>query len=298
MAYFNYIRTFITVYRTGSYGAAADHLNMTHPTVSKHIEALEHQLGKPLFKRHASNGGKSYKPTKAARDLARELSPHIDRIEEIYIATRGRTKDLTGSVHIGGLVEFAEMIVTNIIAFLTPHNIRSIVQYESADHWIDMLKDQTVDIAILPMPINSELIGYKEIITDPLMLVAHPDSIKHQERDILDLPYIAFSPELPCMKQYLAALSCNEETLKICAKAGSFRMIRNMLIQNRGFSIMPKCFVEEDLEQGILIDHNHISAPIYMRLYLAWNKNSMQKPRNIFVRDAILEAIKTAKKCQ
>ena len=297
MAYFNHIRTFITVYRTGSYGMAADQLNMTHPTVSKHIEALEHQLGKSLFKRNTVNTGKSYKPTKAARDLARDLSPHIDRIEEIYIATRGRTKDLKGSVHIGGLIEFAEISVTNIIASLMPHNIRSIVQYDSAEHWIDMLKDQAVDIAILPTPANSELIGYKEIITEPLALVAHPDIVKDHEGAVFDLPYIAFSPELPCMKQFLAALSCSEDSLKTCAKIGSFRMIRDMLIQKRGFSIIPRCFVEEDLKQGILVEHKHISAPIYMRLYLAWNKNSMQKPRNIFVRNAILEVVKTAKIC-
>ena len=87
MSYFPYLRTFLYVYRTGSYGNAANILNMTHPTVSKHVSVLEQQLGKPLFKR-TDNGGKTYKPTVVAKDLARELSPHIDRIEEIFTSTR------------------------------------------------------------------------------------------------------------------------------------------------------------------------------------------------------------------
>ena len=53
--------------------------------------------------------------------------------------------------------------------------------------------------------------------------------------------------------------------------------------------------MKEELEKGILFEANTDLPTVDMRLYLAWNKQSMQKPKNIFVRDAILETAKTYK---
>ena len=54
---------------------------------------------------------------------------------------------------------------------------------------------------------------------------------------------------------------------------------------------MPQSLVEKEIKDGIFVQYIPDPAPIYMRLYLAWNKNSMQKTRNIFVRDAILNSL-------
>lgn len=296
MAYFLYLRTFMNVYRSGSYGNAAETLNMSQPTISNHITSLEQQLGKPLFKR-TENGGKRYKPTKVARDLARELSPHIDRIEEIFISTRGHPKSLQGTVHIGGLTEFIERHLTHTITALMPENIRFIIQYEGADHWIDLLEEQSIDLAILPMPIYSEKISYKEFISDPLVMVAHSDFVNAGAplEYLLDLSFISYAPQLPCIQQFLASFPDTDNRLNTLATTSSFSMIKDMLLNKAGFSILPKPIVKEELEKGILFEANTDLPTVDMRLYLAWNKQSMQKPKNIFVRDAILETAKTYK---
>ena len=50
----NLVRTFVSVVETGSLAAAARQLNFSHPTVARHIQQLEAQLGLPLFERAAS----------------------------------------------------------------------------------------------------------------------------------------------------------------------------------------------------------------------------------------------------
>ena len=100
LTYFSYIRTFLYVYRTGSFGSAANALNMTQPTVSNHITALEQQLGKPLFRRGKSSG-KSYKATAFAKDLARELEPYVDKIETIFDASRNIADNTGTTVYLG-----------------------------------------------------------------------------------------------------------------------------------------------------------------------------------------------------
>ncbi|MEM8832925.1 MAG: LysR family transcriptional regulator [Pseudomonadota bacterium] len=282
----------MNVYRAGSYGNAANVLNMSQPTISNHISSLEQQLGKTLFRKDQSLG-KRYKPTKAANDLARELSPHIDRIEEIYISTRGHPKKAQGTVHIGGLTEFVETHVTHTISALMPENIRFIIQYDSPDQWIEMLEEQTLDMAILPMPINASMIDFKELIADQLVMVAHTDFIKAGAKldYLLDLPYIAYAPEFPCIKQFIAGLPISRSDLRVFTTTSSFRMIKDMLLSKSGFSIVPRSFVEDKIKSGEIFVANTDKDLINMRLYLAWNKLSMQKPKNIFVRDAILDSL-------
>lgn len=289
MAYFLYLRTFINVYRTGSYGNAADILNMTQPTISNHISSLEQQLGKPLFRRTA-NGGKTYKPTKVAHNLARDLSPHIDKIEEIYVSTRGDGQQTQGTVHIGGLTEFIETHMTPTITALMPENIRFVIQYDGAEHWLEHIEDQSVDMAILPMPIHSEMVAYKEFISEPLALVAHSDfvTVGAKLESLLQLSYISYSPELPCIKQFIAGLPVDSEHFRTNMTTSSFRMIKDMLLKRAGFSILPRSLVEKEIRDGFLFDAHVDFDPIYMRLYLAWNKNSIRKKKNIFVRDAML----------
>lgn len=292
MSHFTYLRTFLCVYRTGSYGNAANALNLTHPTVSQHIVILEQQLGKPLFKR-TENGGKSYKPTKVARELARELSPHIDKIEEIFSLVRGRSDELKGTVHIGGLSEFVETHLTDITTTLMPEDIHFVIQYEGSDQWSDALEEQATDISILPMPITSEMIGYRELFADPLVLVSHTNLCESDVNisSFVKLPYIAYAPELLSIKHFIAGLPIDDGALNVAMTTGSFRMIKDLLLKQAGFSIVPQSLVQEEIKNGILEQYVIDSAPIYMRLYLAWNKNSMQKPKNIFVRDAILDAL-------
>ncbi len=50
----NLVRTFVSVAEAGSLAAAAKQLGLAHPTVARHVQQLETQLGLPLFERSSS----------------------------------------------------------------------------------------------------------------------------------------------------------------------------------------------------------------------------------------------------
>ena len=50
----NLVRTFVSVVETGSLSGAARVLELAHPTVARHVQHLESQLGVALFDRRAS----------------------------------------------------------------------------------------------------------------------------------------------------------------------------------------------------------------------------------------------------
>lgn len=45
------LRTFLAVYRAGSITAAAGQVGLSQPTVTTQLQALERQVGRPLFER-------------------------------------------------------------------------------------------------------------------------------------------------------------------------------------------------------------------------------------------------------
>lgn len=65
------------VCRTGSTAAAAREMQLSQGTVSRLVQTLEVQLGRPLFVRHR----KRLNPTEAALDYARDISAALDLIQ-------------------------------------------------------------------------------------------------------------------------------------------------------------------------------------------------------------------------
>jgi DNA-binding transcriptional LysR family regulator len=287
MGYFAYLKTFVAVYRCGSHNKASDILGLTQPAISKHIAALEQQMGKQLFYR---DGPKRYEATEVAHALAKELAPHIDQIEQIFNASRANTSDLQGIVYIGGLCEFAEQHLTYTISALMPHNIQFVVQQEKGVDWRRLLDNQSLDMAIVPSVIDSEVIGYRELLTDDLVIAVPNQDKAAAIQDLEDLRYIAHNEDLPCIRHYLGNLPINHALLKQSASVGSFRLIKELILSGAGFSILPRQFIRDELQNGLLQEVLLDEELPRIRLYLAWNKFALRKPRTQFVRDAILES--------
>ncbi|MBB3610157.1 LysR family transcriptional regulator [Rhizobium sp. BK602] len=71
------LSAFEAVLRTGSTAAAARELDLTQGTVSRLIQTLEQQLGRPLFSRHKQK----LIPTEAAQAYGRDISRALDLIQ-------------------------------------------------------------------------------------------------------------------------------------------------------------------------------------------------------------------------
>ncbi len=92
----DHYRSFLAVARRGSLSAAARELELTQPTLGRHIAALEESLGTDLFTR--SQAG--LQPTRAAL----ELMPHAEAMaasaEAMQRAASGEAKDARGAVRL------------------------------------------------------------------------------------------------------------------------------------------------------------------------------------------------------
>jgi DNA-binding transcriptional LysR family regulator len=80
----NLIRTFVTIYETGSVSAAADRLHVSQPSISYTLKRLRGLLGEPLFRRTREG----MTPTHLATQLYEKFRNAVSEIEGAIESTR------------------------------------------------------------------------------------------------------------------------------------------------------------------------------------------------------------------
>ncbi|NKQ26788.1 LysR family transcriptional regulator, partial [Streptomyces galbus] len=75
----NLLRTFLAVYRSGSFTGAAQVLGLSQPTVTTQMRALERQTGRELFQRLP----RGVTPTAVADALAARIAPALDDLAAV-----------------------------------------------------------------------------------------------------------------------------------------------------------------------------------------------------------------------
>lgn len=287
MSYFNYLRTFVAVYRCGSHRKASEVLGLTQPAISKQIAALEIQIGKPLF--HKS-GPERFEPTLAGKKLAMEFMPHVDLIGQIFSTARDRASEVSGTIYIGGASDFIEHYLTGTIAKLIADDVSFIMQKDSGRDWIKLLESHMLDMAIVHQVIDAPSIGYREISTLGLVIAFNPDMLASAtSSNLVRLPYIAHAESSVSAEQLLPRMGLDMTYSKQVACVPNFHLMKELLLAGVGFCVIPRCLILEDLTVGTL-KTIPTSSQIPLCFYLAWNNYAMQQPRQRFVRDAIVES--------
>jgi molybdate transport repressor ModE-like protein len=108
----NLVRTFVSVVEAGSLSGAARKLGLAHPTVARHVQQLEAQLGVTLFERSA--GGLKLNDAGARlADVAVRMRQEAKTLESVGESVRSET---TGRVRI----TIAELLADLLPELLTP----------------------------------------------------------------------------------------------------------------------------------------------------------------------------------
>ncbi len=144
------LAAFDAVAAHGSVGRAAQALNATQPTISRHIKLLERELGNPLFDRdstgmHLTPAGAELLPR------ARLILHEVKLAREMMEAHRGLQR---GAIRVGGVESVARSLLPAIVADATrrsPH-LRIEVQVGSEDQLDRALADRETDIIFTTQP--------------------------------------------------------------------------------------------------------------------------------------------------
>lgn len=185
-------RSFLAVAETGSLSAAARVLNLSQPTLGRHIAEMEAALGLPLFTRQP----RGLAPTEAATALLPHARAMRDAAASLALAAAGRDADLHGTVRITASRIVAFHILPPMLATLRASHPGIEVELVPTDT-TENLHFREADIALRMYRPTQENVITRHLINLPTALYATPAQIARQglpqsPDDLLAMDFIGF----------------------------------------------------------------------------------------------------------
>ena len=200
------LRYFLMVAKEQSFTKAAKQLNITQPTLSRQLAALEEELGTKLFNR----GGHSITLTGEGLLLKRRALELVDLEEKIISEFKGDTESVEGRITIGcGEFMAVETLAEICKSYKEKYPLVTFaIHTGTADNISDMMNRGLVDVGLFLEPVSTEGLDYIRLQgCDHWVVGMKPDDpLAEKEviikKDLLELPLIL--PERPNIQSELA----------------------------------------------------------------------------------------------
>ena len=160
-------RAFLAVARHLNFRAAAEELALTQSAVSRQIQALEDEVGVPLFLRHT----RAVELTSAGGQLQRAVAPALERMDaavRLVRQTAGRK-----SVAITTWASFASMWLIPRMEEFQRDNPDIDIRIDATDTIVD-LETADVDLALRSSVPGTQAAGAQRLLGEQLAVVASP----------------------------------------------------------------------------------------------------------------------------
>ncbi|WP_348789251.1 LysR family transcriptional regulator [Leifsonia sp. NPDC080035] len=259
----DHLRTFVTVFRTGSLTRAAQLLGVSQATVSGHVQALETALGIPLFER----GRTGVTPTAKGVELAREVSDHVDALEDAA-ALAGRAASASRTIHVGGAAEILSvMVVPHLSRLVDAANAPIRLVFGLADDLLESLSAGAVDVVVSAVPPRRRGIAAVPFYDEEFVLVGAP---RWRGAQLESIPLVAYAEDLPIVRRYWRSVFDRPPTaLHTVAIVPDLRGILDALLTGIGMSVLPRYLVADALAAGTLVGLDEPEVAPLNTLYLA-----------------------------
>jgi len=150
-------RSFGAVVEHGSLSAAARALNLSQPTLGRHIEALEQALGTTLFERTLTG----FKPTETALRLYEPVEAARHALAEAMVRAEGAVTALSGTVRITSSTVMCHYVLPKLLYDLRQAFPQVEIELVPSDS-VESLSLREADIAVrMFRPTQLELITRK-----------------------------------------------------------------------------------------------------------------------------------------
>ncbi|MDR7270266.1 DNA-binding transcriptional LysR family regulator [Pelomonas saccharophila] len=171
------LHSFLGVLREGSLSGAARLLDLTQPTVGRHVAALEQALGQPLFTRSSTG----LLPTEAALSLR----VHAEQMEvaaaALQRAATARGDEVRGTVRVTASEVIGVEVLAGVFAALREAHPGLVLELALSNQLQDLLRREA-DIAVRMTPPEQGQLIARRIGSIELGLHARPDYLDRHGR--------------------------------------------------------------------------------------------------------------------
>jgi len=218
-----HLRYFAAVADTLNFGRAAAQLHISQPPLSRQIQALERELGTPLFTR----GAQGVRMTAAGRALAPEARRLLRDAAALVDGARHLAAGGAGSLRIGFITPAAYNVLPRVLPQFRRRRpgIRLELQEMTSDVQSALLREHELDVGLVVPPVEAAC-RYAPLVREPL-IAALPAGRRWPRR----VPLGALAGEPFVLFPRKAGAGLYDLTVGFCRAAGFAPRIEQEAIQ-------------------------------------------------------------------
>ncbi|AZM57114.1 LysR family transcriptional regulator [Streptomyces sp. WAC 01529] len=287
----NQLRTFLAVYRSGSFTAAARLLGLSQPTVTAQIRSLERQLDRELFERLPRGAA----PAPFADELASRIVEPLDALAEV--AGHGGHGS-TEPVHLAGPAEFLSHCVVPGLAPLVEKGVRLRITTGLTDDLLDGLRAGRHDLVVATVRPRGRALASVPLADEEFVLVAAggwAERVGGRERiaahgpaALRGVPLVAYAEDVPIVRRYWRHVFGKRLVCEPAVTMPDLRAVKAAVVGGAGFSVLPRYLCLDELASGALVLLNDPEDPPINTGYLVQRPGSSENPHVALVRDHLL----------
>lgn len=281
------LRTFLAVYRDGSFTGAARQLTVSQPTVTAQIKSMEAALGRPLFTRLP----RGVEPTSIAHLLARRIAEPLDQLEAL---TAGGLVEpvnpFVRTVHLGGPAELTTALVLPALGEMVAAGLRLRVVLGVADELARALSTGAIDLAVTPVLPRRRGLQVRPLFDEEFVLVAAPSWAERLPADLADLadggggraladlPLVSYAEDLPIVRRYWQTVFDARPRQQAAAVVADLHAVKAAVIAGAGYSVLPRYLCADALRDGRLVVLHEPALPPLNTIFLAARAAALTNP--------------------
>lgn len=246
---FHQLRYVCAVAETGSFSRAAERCQIAQPSLSQQVLKLEEDLGAKLFDRL----GRSVRLTEAGRAFLPYARSILEQMEVARSSVADKKADLRGSVAIGVIPTIAPYLMPRYTAaFAKKYSDAKLrIVEETTPVLIESLRELSIDIAILALPLRHKDLEFSPLRTEPLFAALpkdHPqaNATTVSLKDLRGESFVMLRDGHCFRDLSIATCASARITPNIAFESGQFSSLLGMVAAGVGISLVPEMAIDRN----------------------------------------------------
>lgn len=247
---FHQLRYVCAVAETGSFSRAAERCQIAQPSLSQQVLKLEEDLGAKLFDRL----GRSVRLTEAGRAFLPHARSILEQMEIARSSVAQKNADVRGSVSLGVIPTISPYLVPRYTANFAKRfpDARLRIVEDVTPVLIESLRELSIDIAILALPLRHKDLEVFPLKTEPLFAVLPKDhrlarAAAVSLKDLRGEPFVMLRDGHCFRDLSLATCARARITPNIAFESGQFSSLFGMVAAGVGISLVPEMAIDRNV---------------------------------------------------
>jgi LysR family transcriptional regulator, hydrogen peroxide-inducible genes activator len=234
------LRYFLRVAERQNFTRAAEDLAVSQPALSRSIQRLEEELGRPVFERGTR--------TLALTEAGTLLLARVRQVLTILDETKAEIADdgQSGRVRVGAIPTIAPYFLPELLGQFSREFPRAevVVRESTTDLLLKSLAQGEIDLAVLALPVAAKHIDVEPLFDEELLLVLpikHPlvDKDKVRLDDVEPYSFVLLD-EAHCLSDNIVSW-CRQRSFQPVAveRISQLAMVQELVSLSHGISMIP-----------------------------------------------------------